>query len=111
MMIKLVESRKYWGSDNFPDILKKELIKLGTAHLPLQKAATPGSFIRNSDIGVGILSIADDDVNIKAKIGVMFPEILWAYCCGDDEPMVNDAYCEFVVVINKTTAAAKFKDI
>ena len=78
MTIKLIESIKYWGSDNFPNVLKIELIELGADNLPLQKAATPGSFVKDSDISVTVLSIHDDEINIKVKVGVMFLEILWA---------------------------------
>lgn len=108
-MIKLIESTLCWGRDNFPDVLKMELIKLGAEILPLQKAATPGSFVNDSDIGVTVLSVLDDEINIKVKVGVMFSEVLWAYCCGDDEPMINNAYCELIIVINKSTAVAKFE--
>ncbi len=66
-MIKLIESTKYWGSDNFPNVLKKEIVKLGADNLPLQKAAIPGSFIKDADIGVTVLSICDDEINIKIR--------------------------------------------
>lgn len=108
-MIKLIESNKCWGTNDFPHILKMEIIRLGANNLPLQKAVTPGSFVNDSDIGVTVLSACDDENNIKAKIGVMFSEVLWAYCCGDDEPMVSNAYCEAVIVINKITSITKFR--
>ncbi len=107
-MVKLVESLKYWGKESFSSILKMEIIKLGTNNLPLQKAATPGRFVLDSGIDVIVLMVSDGGINIKAKIGIMFSEVLWGYCCGEEEPMVSHAYCEIIVIINKRTSSAKF---
>ncbi len=44
-MMKLIESLRHWGSKEFSSALKMELIRLGTDNLPLQEAATPGTFV------------------------------------------------------------------
>lgn len=112
-MITLIESTKNWQNSNFSNILKRELTWLGAKNLPLQQSATPGSFINEeAEISVSVLSILNSDAtNIKVKVGVMFSEILWAYCCGGDDPMLSDAYCELIVTINKTTAITRFETI
>lgn len=107
-MVKLIKSLNYWGTDNFSSILKMELLELGVNSLPLDKAATAGKFINNSDIGIIILSISKNEENIKAIIGIMFTETQWAYCCGEEEPMTSNAYCELEITINKLTANTIF---
>ncbi len=107
-MTQLIESLKHWGDKAFAKTLEIELMKLGSSNLPLQKAVTPGAFVSDAGVAVTVLSIGDDGINIKAKAGVMFSEILWGYCCGEEEPMINNAYCEISIFINKTTADTKF---
>ena len=107
-MVKLVESLKHWGSDNFSNILKKELVELGVDFLPIQEAATPGKFVNDSEIGITILAISDNKAHINVKIGAIFSEIQWGYCCGEEEPMVSNAYCEICVSINMNTSDVEF---
>ena len=107
-MIKLRRALKYWGKDNFADILKKELVSLGADHLPLQQAATPGRFVADSNIDVTILSQSDNAKTVKIKVGIFFSEIVWAYCCDEEEPVTTNAYCELEVVINKFSSIAIF---
>ena len=108
-MIKLVESLKDWSTPCFSETLKRELIKLGARNLPLQEAATPGTLVVEPTIGVTVLTLREDKINITVKTGIIFSEILWAYCCDGDEPTTTNAYCELMVVINKTTASTNFK--
>lgn len=107
-MIKLSQSLKYWGRDNFADILKKELVSLGAENLPLQQAAAPGHFVADSDIDVTILSLYYNKSSIIIKAGIFFSEILWAYCCDEEEPVTTNAYCELEVVINKFSSNTTF---
>ncbi len=110
-MIKLAESLKHWGDASFPAILKIEIMKIGVNHLPLQKAVSPGKFISEDAIDVMVLTVDDDKTTIKVNVGIMFSEVLWGYCCGEEEPMVNSAYCELSVLINKITADTIFEAV
>jgi len=107
-MIKLTESLNDWGNKSFSKTLELELVKLGSSNLPLQQAASPGTLVSNADIGVTVLTVRDCGIEIQAKVGIMFSEILWGYCCGEEEPMINNAYCELSVCIHKVTADTKF---
>jgi len=107
-MVKLIKSLNYWGTDNFSNVLKMELLELDVNNLPLDKATTAGKFIKDSEIGITVLAISENEENIKAKIGVMFTETQWAYCCGEEEPMTSNAYCEVKITINKLTANTIF---
>ena len=103
-MIMLKKSARSWGSESFDNILKNEIIELDRDTLPLQESASPGMVAVGSDIDIMILSKNDDDINIKVKIGVIFSEVLGGYCCGEEEPIVQNAYSELSVLINKTTS-------
>lgn len=109
MIITLAKSMAYWGNENFSSVLQKELIELGVNSLPIQEIATPGKFVNDSEIGITILNISKSKLNIKVKIGVMFSEIQWGYCCGEEEPMISNAYCEVYLYINKITSEVKFE--
>ncbi len=108
-MTKLVKSIKKWRTECFPEILKSEISDLGINDLPIQDTVSPGAqVLDNSDIEIIVLNIGEDELSVQAKIGIMFLEVLGGYCCGDEEPMVNNAYCEMNVIINKATCDAQF---
>lgn len=108
MTIKLSKSIAHWGNDNFSCVLKKELVELGTNILPIQESATPGNFVNDSEIGITILTVSENKLNIEVKIGIIFSEIQWGYCCGEEDPMISNAYCEIYLSINKSTAEVEF---
>jgi len=107
-MVKLVESLKLWGNNDFSNTLKKELMELGVNALSIQDAATPGKFVNDSEIGITVLAITESIQYINVKVGVLFSETQWGYCCGEEEPMISNAYCEICVSINKNTLDAEF---
>ncbi len=107
-MIRLPKSLKHWGSDDFADVIKKELIELGANSFLPQEAATPGKFLNDSEIGITVLKTDENKLHIQVKLGVMFSEVQWGYCCGEDEPIISNAYCEICVSINKNTSQAEF---
>ena len=107
-MSKLIDSLKNWKNSSFPEVLKAEITGLGVEHLPLQEAASPGALVMDSDFDVMVLTSSENESSIKVKIAVMFSEVLGGYCCGDDEPIVSNAYCELDVMINKITADTEF---
>lgn len=108
-MIKLSKSRASWGKDSFSSTLKKELIALGINGLPIKQATTAGKFADDSELGILILTISENKLYIEVKIGVMFSEIQWGYCCGDEEPMISNAYCEIYLYINKLSSEVEFE--
>jgi len=108
-MITLPKSILCWGSDVFSNILKEELIELGVNSLPIQEAATPGKFVNETEIGITILTTNENKLNIEVKIGVLFSEIQWGYCCGEEEPIESNAYCEIYLSINKNTSEVEFE--
>ena len=107
-MIRLPKSLKHWGRDDFADVIKKELLELGANSFLPQEAATPGTFVNDSEIGITVLTSGENKSHIKVKLGVMFAEVQWGYCCGEEEPMISNAYCEICVSLNKNTSQAEF---
>ena len=108
-MIKLPKSIVCWGSDDFSSTFKKELVELGVSSLPIQKGITSGKFINDSEIGITILTTSENTLNIEMKIGILFSETQWGYCCGEEEPMISNAYCEAYLSINKNTSEVEFE--
>jgi hypothetical protein len=100
-MPKLTKALRSWSSDDFAEILTKEIEDLGVANLPLQ------GYVDDSWVKVTILGIADDAEQILANIGVFYHEINAGCSCGDD-PVRENAYCEMEVFINKHSGEAIF---
>lgn len=97
-------------SGTFEKALKHELENLPAGTLPLEKGTNRGGFVDDSDISVTVISVKQDENSIQAKVGVFFTEIIAGCGCGD-EPMPENAYCEMLISIDRTTFAAKFEVI
>jgi len=109
-MPRLVESLREWPSTGFEKTLKRELMDLPAGTLPLDRGATRCGIIDDSDISVVVMSTGQDEIRIKANIGVFFTEIVAGCVCGDD-PSAENAYCEMLISIDKFSAEAKFEVI
>lgn len=105
-MPKLEKSLRCWGKAVFSQTLKNEIAS--TRCLPLDKMVTPGTFADGDNVETTIFHIVDNQINIHAKVGVFFSEVMPSYCCGEEEPMISNAYREVMVILNKFTAEAKF---
>jgi len=88
-------------------VFKRELENLPASTLPLEKATTRGGFVDDSDISVCVISLKQDETGIQAKVGVFFTEIIVGCGCGDD-PIPENAHCEMLISIDKTTCRAEF---
>lgn len=69
---------------------------------------SPGTFAADDHIETTIFHFTENQVNIHAKVGVFFSEVMPSYCCGEEEPMVFNAYREVMVILNKLTAETHF---
>lgn len=107
-MTLLRASLDAWGSEAFTTTLKAELERLRSDVLPIAHVIAAGSRLDDSDLGV-ILNEASDDVHyIHAKVGVFFTEIVECVTCGGGNGMRDEAYCELMVRIDKSTGEARF---
>jgi hypothetical protein len=96
-----------WGKDNFSHVLKKELLNLKTADLPLYKATEHGGYVGENNLNFSIQSFSKDAGNIKIKLFVFFYEIVIGCNCGDD-PAETPITCEMFCNINIKTGLATF---
>lgn len=96
-----------WGTPAFADVLKRELAGQASA-LPLQQALSACSAALDSDIEVMLIGAREESGRIQAKVGVFFSGIVAGCSCADDPtPVAPQAeYCELLLAIDKTTAAA-----
>ena len=106
-MIKLTNSLKNWGSENFKKILKQEIEALGNDVLPLNQATCQGGLADDSNISALINSVTENETQLLIKVGIFFNEIIAGCNCGDD-PASENTYCELLVSIDKSTAEACF---
>lgn len=106
-MTRLTKALASWGSPAFKPILKQELENLDRGVLPLHQAIQLGGQVDDSDISVLVNAASDNDCSIEVQVGIFFYEIMGGCSCGD-EPTRENSYCELLVAIDKTTAAASF---
>ncbi len=109
-MTRLPVSLQHWQRDGFDQALKQELQGLPAGSLPLEQAACRGGIVDDSDLSVTVIEAADDGGFIRVRAGIFFTEIVGGCSCGDD-PIRENAYCEILVRIDNTTAAAEFEAI
>ena len=109
-MTKLLDALQQSQPGVFEKALKHELENLPAGTLPLEKGTNRGGFVDDSDISVTVINVAQSENSIQAKVGVFFTEIIVGCGCGDD-PMPENAYCEMLISIDRTTFTAKFEVI
>lgn len=107
-MAKLPNSLCDWQTDRFSQTLKTELEGFKQDVLPLKEVIDEGNYVDDSDIGATIIEVSDDEQNIHGKVGIYFAQIVSCCSCGESPP-IDEAYCEMMVSIDKSTAEAEFK--
>jgi len=106
----LLDTLQQPQSSTFEKALKRELENLPAGTLPLENGTSRGGFVDDSDISVTVINVKQDENSFQAKVGIFFTEIIAGCGCGDD-PMPENAYCEMLIIIDKTTSDAKFEVI
>lgn len=107
-MIKLDKSLQAWGTAEFKDILKLEIMQLDYALLPLQDGLSTGNYVSNTPITVAIHAIVEMDKVIRVNTGIFYQGIIGGCSCTDDPTPISDIneYCEVQFDIDKSTAQA-----
>jgi hypothetical protein len=109
-MPQMTESLSRWGSQSFNTALKAELEGLPSGTLPLDKACSRGGYADDRGLTVTIRDVNRTERAIRARIGVFFSEVVAGCSCGDP-PLVENAYCDMAVVIDRESAEAVFSVI
>jgi hypothetical protein len=106
-MIRLTKSLIAWGSQDFNDILKKEIEQMEAEQLPLQQGLSTGSYAIDDKLNVIIIGVSEEAGFIRAKAGIFYTGIIAGCSCADDPTPVNEEseYCVVQLDIDKLTAA------
>lgn len=110
-MTTLTQSLAAWNTTAFSDSLKAELERLRSDVLPITHAIAEGNRLDDSDLGVIVNEVGEDESHIIAKVGVFFNEIVSCSTCSGGDGMCDEAYCELQVRIDKATGEAGFKAV
>lgn len=107
-MIHLPEARSAWKSPDFDVTLKRELKRLDAGQLPLQQGLSATSYALDGEFDVMVLSAAEGNGSIHARVGVFFSGITSGCNCADDPTPVEpqNEYCELMIAIDQATALA-----
>ena len=107
-MTTLKKSVQAWGTSQFGSTLKAELEMLRSDVLPITHVIAEGNNLDESNLGVIINDISDDQQYIYAKAGIFFSEIISCITCSGGDGMCDEAYCEILVKIDKNSGSAEF---
>jgi hypothetical protein len=107
-MATMPNSLQAWGSDDFKQVLQKEMETFRRDVLPLDQVIDHGNRVYDNDLGVTVMRVSDDENAIYAKVGVFFAEVISCVSCGEGDP-IDEAYCEMQVTIDKRSAEATFQ--
>jgi hypothetical protein len=99
-----------WGTAGFATSLKRELLALGPATMPLHLGTTQGGIVDESSLDATVLGFEEEQGTIKARVGFFFTEIVGGCSCGDD-PLASQAYCELLVLIDRATGETEIRAI
>jgi hypothetical protein len=110
-MTFLKASASAWGTDSFSSTLKAEMERLRNGVLPIAHVIGDGNRLDDSDLGMIVNAVRDDETHIYAKVGVFFTEIVACTTCSGGSGMCDEAYCELTMTIDKATGAALFEPI
>lgn len=110
-MTVLQASLGAWGTDAFSSTLKAELERLRSGVLPIAHVVGADNRLDDSDLGVIVNEVRDDEARIYVKVGVFFAEIIDCLTCSGGSGMCDEAYCELRVTIDKATGAAQFEPL
>jgi len=106
-MIRLEDTLLSWGSEDFINVFKTEIRGLDINLLPLHKALSAGSYVRDEGLDVMILNCSESEGSLIIKTGIFFQGVISGCNCADD-PSPGDAttneYCELQFTINKLSA-------
>jgi hypothetical protein len=109
-VLRVVRSLEAWGSDSFYRLLKEEIESLQPGALPLHAGVTRGGVVDDNELTATVLGASDEAGVLQARVGIFFTEIVAGCSCGDD-PAAYNAYCEFLVTIDRQTAACAFEPL
>lgn len=97
-----------WGTPQFENTVKREIINLGVEQLPLQQGLTSGNHVTDDPITVLINHCTETDTRLHIVAGIFYQSLMLGCSCADDPSTASTAneYCEIQLDIDKSTAIA-----
>lgn len=107
-MIRLCSALRAWGTPDFDDALRQELMQLSIDQLPLQKAISMGNYVIDAPITVMNINAVETAKAIQVQAGILFQTVIAGCSCADDPTPASriNEYCEIQLDIDKATSAA-----
>ena len=108
-MIDLSETLATWPTSEREAALKRALEGLDAACLPLQQALTQGSQVTAEPFQVMVLTTAETEDALEARVGVFFTSLLGGCQCADDPTPLDPLpeYAQIEVTIQRETGMAR----
>lgn len=107
-MIDLSETLTAWPTPEREATLKLALEALDAACLPLQQALARGSQVSAEPFQVMVLTTAETEDGLRARVGIFFTSLIGGCQCADDptplEPLLE--YAQIEVAIQRETGMA-----
>ena len=109
LMIRLDKALRAWGTPDFAAILKQEIEQLDAGQLPLQQGLSSGNYVAAELFTATIISVAELENVIRAKVGIFYNGVLGGCSCADDPTPTSESneYCEVQLDIDRATAATR----
>ncbi len=107
-MIRLSGALQAWGTSDFDDVFRQELMELSIDQLTLQKAISMGNYVIDAPITVMNINAVETAEAVQVRAGIFFQTVIAGCNCADDPtPASNiNEYCEIQLDIDKTTSVA-----
>ena len=107
-MIRLSSALRAWGTSDFDDVFRQELMQLSIDQLPLQKAISMGNYVIDAPITVMNINAVETGEVVRVQAGILFQTVITGCNCADDPTPASsiNEYCEIQLDIDKTTSAA-----
>jgi len=104
-MFYLSQSLQAWNSNNFNNVIKKELCSINSDLLPLQQGLTQSSYAIGKNLSVTVLNTESDNNYILVKAGLFYTGIISGCNCADDPTPIDEIneYCEVLLGRRQTT--------
>lgn len=107
-MIRLEQSLAALGSTEFRDVLKREIMQLDAALLPLQQGLSASSHVADRPFQALILGTDVEADRIRVKAGIFYSGIIAGCSCADDPTPVDEQteYCVLEFDLDRATGEA-----
>jgi hypothetical protein len=105
-MAQFIQSLQAWNTPAFARTLKQEIENLPCGALPLYHCTRQGGMVDDTDISASILNSRATQQAIEVKLGIFFSERVGGCSCHD-EPVLENAYGEMLLSIDRQTADAE----